>query len=158
MEIEIDKKIAHQETIKKFIEWTLTKLFKNDQKILKDLHLEISYVPEKNSLYASCATLEQNKDPRTFEIEIYRKLGLYEKIRIIAHELVHIKQYANNELVTKSAKVKYPFIWKSKKYDNSLDYWDRPWEIEAHGYEKGLIIQFITQEYKRTPRWWRDTL
>jgi hypothetical protein len=29
--------------------------------------------------------------------------------------------------------------------DNQVDYWDTPWEIEAHGREKGLFTRFKQQ-------------
>jgi len=36
-----------------------------------------------------------------------------------------------------------------KIYDESkLDYWEQPWEIEAHGREKGLYYKFT--DYMRS--------
>ena len=30
--------------------------------------------------------------------------------------------------------------------DNIVEYWDQPWEIEAHGYESGLFTKFVREE------------
>jgi hypothetical protein len=61
----------------------------------------------------------------------------------IAHEMVHIKQLATNQLYEVSPK-KFMWngkIWKPEEYED--DYYDRPWEIEAHGREKGLYQRWI---------------
>jgi hypothetical protein len=60
----------------------------------------------------------------------------------IAHEMVHVKQYAKGELkdYLKEEKSKYK---NDHIYFESLNYWDYPWEIEAHGRELGLYYRFI---------------
>ena len=60
-----------------------------------------------------------------------------EVIRILAHEMVHVKQYVMDELTG----VTYA-RWMGKDYideDNPYSYYDSPWEIEAYGREIGLI-------------------
>ena len=38
--------------------------------------------------------------------------------------------------------------WKNQIIkENEIDYWFQPWEIEAHGMEKGLYVKFI--EYNK---------
>jgi len=59
----------------------------------------------------------------------------------IAHEMVHLKQYATGEMYDTND----PNIvqWKKKSIDlMKWHYWDRPWEIEAHGKELGLFIRW----------------
>jgi hypothetical protein len=62
----------------------------------------------------------------------------------LAHEMIHVKQYAKGELkdylrVNKSK-------WKGQIIDpEEVDYWDQPWEIEAHEKEKGLYYMFIDE-------------
>ncbi len=71
--------------------------------------------------------------------------------RTLAHELVHVKQFAtgqmNRHIVTKktsSGKGVTGTLWEGKiysssKYEDSEEgYYDSPWEIEAYGREVGL--------------------
>jgi hypothetical protein len=64
----------------------------------------------------------------------------------LGHELVHVKQYLNNEIFDyKNGDVRH----KGIKFDSSylLDegkYYDSPWEIEAYGREWGLYKMFCT--------------
>ena len=76
------------------------------------------------------------EDKRTFEIEVEVTLRLRRLLETLAHEMVHVKQYARNEL-----HVEYTNCWKNEFYTKT-DYWDCPWEIEAHGRELGLFIRW----------------
>ena len=38
------------------------------------------------------------EDNRTFEIEINKDIGIKELVTTICHEMVHVKQYARNEM------------------------------------------------------------
>jgi hypothetical protein len=81
-----------------------------------------------------CLELEDN---RTFEIEIDRRMRLRGMLETLAHEMVHVKQYARREL--------HPVhnTWCGKTYNpKKVSYWDLPWEIEAHGREIGLFIRW----------------
>lgn len=70
-------------------------------------------------------------------------------LRLMFHELVHVKQYLNNEIFDYSnGDVRY----KGKIYtcvqsvgNESVDdekYYDQPWEIEAYGRQEGLLSLF----------------
>ena len=67
---------------------------------------------------------------------------LFRSLIALAHEMIHVKQYARGELkdylrVNKSK-------WKGEIIDpQEVDYWDQPWEIEAHGREKELYYKFM---------------
>ncbi|HEY6141900.1 MAG TPA: hypothetical protein VIV55_00545 [Flavobacterium sp.] len=63
-----------------------------------------------------------------------------ESIRIIAHELIHYKQYYDKRL----SLIGNTIIWENKKYPNNLAYALRPWEPEA--YNNGAILE---QEIKK---------
>lgn len=47
-------------------------------------------------------------------------------IPIICHEMVHLSQYYRGDLSLKGT----TFSWKGMEYNN-INYWSRPWEIEA---------------------------
>lgn len=72
--------------------------------------------------------------PRTFEIDI----ALYSNwMGVLAHEMVHVKQYVRKELDYKMS------TWKSAPVDpDEMDYYDRPWEIEAFELQNVLVAKY----------------
>jgi hypothetical protein len=92
-----------------------------------------------------CLELDNN---RTFEIEVDRNMRLRKLLETIAHEMVHVKQYARREL--------HPVhdTWCGKTYNpKKVSYWDLPWEIEAHGREVGLFVRWA-EKYKLGDKVW----
>jgi len=62
----------------------------------------------------------------------------------VGHEMIHIKQYLNNELfdyVDGKARFKGQ-VFHSGHSDDLEKYFDSPWEIEAYGREYGLYKVF----------------
>mgnify|MGYP004002242455 CR=1 FL=1 len=66
---------------------------------------------------------------------------VYAVLRILAHELVHIKQYVMGELKPSNT----GFVYNKTVYspDTLDEYFDQPFEIEAYGREKGLVFTFL---------------
>ena len=78
--------------------------------------------------------------PRRFTIEMDGKQDNEEKLRTLAHEMVHIKQYCKKELNEEMTK------WKGQSVDSdNMDYDDQPWEIEAHTLGDKLYEEFKCQ-------------
>ena len=78
--------------------------------------------------------------PRRFTIEMDGKQDSEEKLRTLAHEMVHIKQYCKKELNEEMTK------WKGQSVDSdNMDYDDQPWEIEAHTLGDKLYEEFKCQ-------------
>ncbi|MDB4257190.1 hypothetical protein N9827_00855 [bacterium] len=95
-----------------------------------------------------CLELDDN---RTFEIEVDRSMRLRKLLETVAHEMVHVKQYARREL--------HPVhdTWCGKTYNpKKVSYWDLPWEIEAHGREVGLFVRWAEQENLGNKGWTWD--
>ena len=91
-------------------------------------------------------------DNRTFEIEIDSKMGINELVTTVCHEMVHVKQYARNEMTDEC--VQYgAATWKGRKVNPKTTYYDLPWEIEAHGRETGLFIRYIQQHNLCAKAW-----
>jgi len=65
----------------------------------------------------------------------------------LGHELVHVKQYLNNELFDyKSGDVRYKgLFFDASHYTEEEKYFDSPWEIEAYGREWGLYKIFCNK-------------
>ena len=61
---------------------------------------------------------------------------------VLAHEMVHVKQYVSGALVDHG---KY-CSWHGKKYEefeaDSEDYFFSPWEVEAYGMQVGLYRMY----------------
>jgi hypothetical protein len=68
----------------------------------------------------------------------------------LAHEMVHVKQYATRELsdtiVVHRGRVVDTAKWKGVEYKFKAKedpYWDAPWELEAFGREVGLYRRWL---------------
>jgi len=91
--------------------------------------------------YASVEDYNTRKEPREFLIEIHPGIGARRILETLAHEMVHIKQFIYKETDDTLAS------WKGKSVNlNKIDYWEHPWEIDAHGRETGLLTKFVTHE------------
>lgn len=72
--------------------------------------------------------------PREFLISINKKLSDHEKIVTLAHEMVHVKQYAYCELDEQMTK------WQGRRIIRiNPDYNSNPWEVEAYQREYVLF-------------------
>jgi len=65
----------------------------------------------------------------------------------LGHELVHVKQYLNNELFDyKSGDVRFKgLFFDASHYMDEEKYFDSPWEVEAYGRELGLYRIFCNK-------------
>lgn len=54
----------------------------------------------------------------------------------LAHEMVHVRQFARGELNSNMTQ------WKSNKYCDNIEYWDQPWEKEARRLQGKLVEEF----------------
>ena len=106
-----------------------------------EITLEFDDEELNKNVYGYCDWNDKNDRARDFTITINPNLGKRNMLLVLAHEMVHVKQYAKGELkdFVRVKRVK----WKGKVYnEEKLDYWEQPWEIEAHGREKGLYYKF----------------
>lgn len=100
---------------------------------------------KKSGIFADCIWEDSNYRPREFVIRADSTLRLRTLLESVAHECVHIKQWAREEM---KSYVHSTSVCKflGKIYNNTtLEYWDRPWEIEAHGRETGLFIRWAEE-------------
>ena len=106
-----------------------------------ELHLVFQEIYPKSKIYGYCEWMDTNHRSRDFMITMDKNLTKKTMLLALAHEVVHVKQYAKGELkdYLKSDKSK----WLGKIVDlTDSDYWEQPWEIDAHGREKGLYVKF----------------
>jgi len=103
----------------------------------------------------TCIWEDTNNRPRLFLIEACSKLNMRTLLITIAHEMVHVKQFARNEQkhMIRANKVK----WMGKTVDtNKVSYWELPWEIEANGRETGLFINWCVTNKLGHKKWTFD--
>lgn len=124
---------------------------------IKDLNIHVKLVKLKGDAYGYCSTEEEqwHDRPRSFEIELHKTLRLRRLLETLAHEMVHAKQYARGELYVGARNAKHR--WQGKWMSNKINYWDLPWEIEAHGREAGLFIQYCEANDLGKYKWTYDT-
>ena len=92
--------------------------------------------------FASVEQYNTRNQPRQFLIEIHPGLGSRRILETLAHEMVHIKQYIQNETNDQLTK------WRGKRINSDkVDYWVQPWEIDAYGRETGLLTKFAISEH-----------
>lgn len=106
--------------------------------------------------YGTCIWEDDNNRPREFTIEVYANMRKRKIMETICHEMVHVKQFARGEMkdiMGGASKVR----WNGNDYTReTTDYYDLPWEIEAHGRELGLFIRWIESEKRGKERWTHD--
>jgi len=123
-----------------------------DPRMVRKLTLDIE-VYNNLDVEGECVDEDGFRNPRWFTIGL-KSLDINSMIRTLAHEMVHVKQHAKNELQTGHAvaargglKIYSKWmgeVWKAKRKED--DYFDSPWEIEAYGREVGLYAKWV--QYK----------
>ena len=76
--------------------------------------------------------------PREFQIELRKYRSLKNTLICLAHEMVHLKQFAKCEINVGLTK------WKGKPYDTEEnEYHMYPWEVEASSKEQLLYAMYM---------------
>ena len=113
-----------------------------------DLTLEFDASDLGSTVYGFCDWNDDNHKARDFTIIIHPELNKKTMLTVLAHEMVHVKQYAMGQLdYVERRKL---MRWGKDHFNTQkMNYWDYPWEIEAFGRELGLVIMFQDVEHKR---------
>jgi len=139
---------------KSLAEFCLEKLI--SFRLSNKLDIRVVFKPtlyKKTESYGETAYYEDSDlPPKDFIIELDSNLRLRSMLETLAHEMVHIKQWATGEM----RETKNNFITKFKKdtvNSDKVSYWDQPWEIEAMGREEGLFIQWVEKMDLSDQKW-----
>jgi hypothetical protein len=115
-----------------------------DKKLIEKLTVDIEFsrtLLKEDGMLAEIDFDDRANKPREFTITVDSTVPQRRIMESIAHEMVHLKQYAVGEM--RDTDHHNIVQWKKKPIDlNKWQYWDRPWEIEAHGKELGLFIRW----------------
>ena len=127
-----------REIVHKVIEWTIKRL-----KLSRMSSLDIHVILRKlRGVDGFCSTEDDSK--RTFIIEAHKTLGLRQLIMTLIHEMVHVKQFARNEM--DDFPINGRQRWKSGTVSKNVSYYDMPWEKEAMRLQEKLTDEFWRED------------
>jgi hypothetical protein len=132
-----------REHAKKFARWFETKYLST----IKGLCVRIHILPFEDGVeIGQCECSDDPPNPRKFLITVGATddMSKREFIMALAHEFVHLKQYALNQM--RDYDSKKITVFKRKSYSFDMEYWEQPWEIEAYGMERGLLHRYAEAE------------
>ena len=113
------------------------------KRLIKNLKLNIKLkrgLYKKDNTEGTAIWEDESYRPKEFTIELDCGAKIRNLLITLAHEMVHIKQWAKGEMYEYAITGKVRFM--KTKYDmNDMDYWDYPWEIEAYGRQLGLFVR-----------------
>ena len=107
-----------------------------------DINVVFKRIPKKENTVGTCLMQENN---RNFELEIEKKLSFDEMVKTLCHEMVHVKQYARNEMTDNA--IKGVYRWRNRYIKENTSYSKLPWEREAYRKQKTLAKSY----YNSTP-------
>ena len=130
MEIEI----AARASITKNVIETCVALFKKELKLENSQYSLVILTDRGMSKRDGCRGSVFQVGPKALGMVIDTAMSIENLIITIAHEMVHVKQYARGQIKHgKNLKSKF---WMGQK--NKSQYYDSPWEIEAYSKERVL--------------------
>lgn len=100
-----------------------------------------------------CWPTRENHCPRHFEINLYTRLNKRSLLETLIHELIHVRQFAHNEL--KFFKTQGVNRWQDTLIGEETEYWNEPWEVEARFYESKLFEIWAEERDLTNKKWAR---
>lgn len=99
---------------------------------------------DSNKLDAPWFPVSRCSRPRCFTIRMQKGYDIETLITLIAHELVHVKQYVLGELrnIYVPSKIEYRTIYKNKDVTNWA-YRRQPFEKEAYRLQEKLRVEYL---------------
>jgi len=138
----VDKQ--HIKMLRSLSEFVINKFFTKPKQ--NKLNILVSFEKdlfERTNQYANCIWEDEHYRPFDFSIQIDPNQKIQLLLNSLAHELVHVKQWAKGEFY-QLQRERSVYKFNGQKFDTTkIDYWDTPWEIEAHGRAIGLVVQWV---------------
>ena len=133
--------LSHMTSLAEFV---LNKFFNKNKKDKLDIIVRFKKgMFAKSGEYGNCVWEDCHYRPNDFTIEMDPDQPLKLLLNTLAHELVHVKQWAKGEMY-ELQRERAVYKFNGERIDlNNIDYWDMPWEIEAHGRAIGLVVQWV---------------
>jgi hypothetical protein len=105
----------------------------------RDFTLEIDFKYDYRKTFQIYACVDYHSQKR-ITIEIDAGLSNEKMLTIIAHEMVHVKQYIKKELTESKSELQ---LWKGKKILEDTPYHRCPWELEAYKKQNVLYWEYV---------------
>ena len=120
-----------------------------DPRMERNIILDID-LKRKMPVQGECVNEDGTRNPRWFTVNL-RDQPEDDIIETLAHEMVHVKQYAKNELSIGSIAARGSgrvtiARWMGEEWrprGKAHPYFDCPWEVEAFGRSVGLYDRFL---------------
>lgn len=147
-----------RELIESMMRFTANKLM--TRRLSNTLYIEVFLsrtLMKKRNIYGICSWDDNPYRAKDFLIELDSSVKLRRLLETAAHEMVHVKQYARGELQQLMSKKCHKFRGEYFP-DGEVEYWDLPWEIEAHGRETGLFVRWAEQTGYAEQEWTHDDI
>lgn len=118
------------------------------RRLSKNIYIHVTFDPSLFELHNELGYMSWTdvaaRCPRKFIVKIDAQLNKEKALLTMAHEMVHIKQYARGELRDMVAHSKK---WMGEVFSENYEYSQLPWEVQALKMEPLLYQSWI--EYKR---------
>lgn len=109
------------------------------------LTIKISDELKNSAIFGSVIWEDNNHRPREFDMDLCNFIKDRMLYRVLAHEIVHIRQYATGDLKDLAAHADY-CKWKNKMIKaegrGSGSYFDLPWEVEARRDQEIILSEW----------------
>lgn len=123
--------IGGNKFLRDIAEKTVMRMIKEMMPRMRTLEIEVQIKKLKGDVAGWCMMEDTN---RQFTLEISNELTLRDFITTVCHEMVHVKQYARNEMNGDGIR------WKKGKVKEGTGYYDLPWEKEAYRLQDKLAM------------------
>jgi len=94
----------------------------------------------------TCCPEYDEPRPRDFIVEVNSEMSKKKILETLAHELVHMKQFAYGELkhYLKIPKTRFldELFDNEREVQSDENYWFSPWEIESWGRQPGMYVLY----------------
>ena len=95
-----------------------------------------------------CWVEDDDLRPREFTIQLEKTLDEMTLLRTLAHEMVHVWQYASGRLrLYQDGRHRF----EGRVYSSNTKYLERPWEGEAYELEEVLVNEWLERGKKCIP-------
>lgn len=107
----------------------------------KGVKVKVVIDPHKLSRNTLGIVYERDGTTKPYIVILKSEMNFMQKLKVLAHEMVHVKQYATGQLWSYYRAEVKRVVWKGEELGawTQIPYMARPWEIEAFSMEKGLM-------------------